>query len=175
VGDKITLWGAPGGNNFGLGIQAGTLQLFCGDNTNIIAFGYGRSGAFTEGMRLQNGNLTVNGTLNVSNITGGGQYFMTSDYTWNPSVKYIILNGGGGTWTLTVPSSGVVSGTDFYIYSLQGISFNITAPAGTAFTNHSTTYGSGQTFTVSGVWCWHILATTILGGGNIAYFVIGQV
>ncbi|HMV46986.1 MAG TPA: hypothetical protein PLD20_09560 [Blastocatellia bacterium] len=63
LGDKISLWGTSG-NHYGFGIQGSLLQIHTGANTDDIAFGFGRSAAFTETMRVKgNGNVGI-GTTN---------------------------------------------------------------------------------------------------------------
>ncbi|HUR31245.1 MAG TPA: tail fiber domain-containing protein, partial [Saprospiraceae bacterium] len=55
LGDKISLYGGYGAANadhYGFGIQSSLMQLFTPTSTSDIAFGYGRSAAFTERMRI---------------------------------------------------------------------------------------------------------------------------
>ena len=63
LGDKISLYGgggAPNADHYGLGIQGSLMQLFTPTSTSDIAFGYGRSAAFTERMRIKgNGNVGI--------------------------------------------------------------------------------------------------------------------
>lgn len=59
LGDKISLYGQSG-NNYGFGIQGGTLQIHTDQASSDVAFGHGSSAAMTETMRIKgNGNLGV--------------------------------------------------------------------------------------------------------------------
>lgn len=63
VGDKISLYGgggAPNADHYGFGVQGNLMQLFSSASTADIAFGYGRSAAFTERMRIKgDGNVGI--------------------------------------------------------------------------------------------------------------------
>jgi hypothetical protein len=74
TGQKITLWddGNAGGNNYGIGVQSGLLQLHSYTSADNIVFGYGKSSAFTERMRIINSGgdgLIVNGRVTLKNGT----------------------------------------------------------------------------------------------------------
>ena len=59
LGDKISLFGNAG-NHYGLGIQSSLLQIHTDAPGSDIAFGYGRSIAFTELMRIKgDGNVGI--------------------------------------------------------------------------------------------------------------------
>ncbi len=59
LGDKIAVWGTSG-NNYGLGVQSGLLQMHTDTSSSDIAFGYGQSSGFTERMRIKgNGNVGI--------------------------------------------------------------------------------------------------------------------
>src|SRR2546423_10623669 len=59
LGEKISLYGSTG-NNYGFGIQGGTLQIHSDAVGADIAFGYGSSSGFTEVMRMKgNGNVGI--------------------------------------------------------------------------------------------------------------------
>jgi hypothetical protein len=59
AGDKISLFGQPK-DNYGFGIQPGLLQVHTDAAGADIAFGYGRSDAFQETMRIKgNGNVGI--------------------------------------------------------------------------------------------------------------------
>lgn len=58
IGDKISLWGgntSATDNHYGLGIQSAALQLYVPSTSENILFGTGRSGAFTERVRITGG------------------------------------------------------------------------------------------------------------------------
>jgi hypothetical protein len=52
LGNKIALWGDGNVPHYGLGIQAGLLQLYTNDVAADIVFGYGKSDAMTENVRI---------------------------------------------------------------------------------------------------------------------------
>ena len=59
VGNKISLYGNSG-NHYGLGLQNNLVQIYAGDSSGDVGFGYGSSTAFTETMRIKgNGNLGI--------------------------------------------------------------------------------------------------------------------
>jgi len=82
LGDKIALWddGNAAGNNYGIGVQSGLLQIHSDAAVANIAFGYGKSTSFTERMRIITGSgydgMSLNGRLILRNgstdLTGGG-------------------------------------------------------------------------------------------------------
>lgn len=95
LGDKVSLWGgtASNANHYGLGVQAALLQIFTPTSADNIAFGTGRSGAFTERMR----------------ITGAGRVGIGTSAPAYPVALNTAIVGGGFVHTLT--SNGVVLGT----------------------------------------------------------------
>jgi Chaperone of endosialidase len=85
LGDKIALYGNSG-NHYGLGIQGGLLQIHTSAQPEDIAFGYGRSGAFTETMRIKgDGHLVLNSTSQESIWINGptGNYTTIAENTIN--------------------------------------------------------------------------------------------
>lgn len=59
LGDKISLYGGPG-VHYGFGIQGNLMQIHSDLLGSDIAFGYGSSGSFTEGVRIRgNGNVGI--------------------------------------------------------------------------------------------------------------------
>ena len=70
LGNKISLWGQDGAQeHFGLGIQGGTLQMYAPASTRI-AFGHGRSEAFTERMQVAtNGKVGIGGVFPSHQLT----------------------------------------------------------------------------------------------------------
>jgi hypothetical protein len=75
-GDKISLWGKPGGANYGFGIGNLKLQIYTDTPGAAIAFGYRDSKAFTETMRIAGtgevgiGTTTPNANTRL-NVAGG--------------------------------------------------------------------------------------------------------
>jgi len=72
-GDKISLGGKAGSYN-GLGTQPGLLQIYSSDQKSDIAFGYGKSGSFTETMRIKGTGEVGIGTSDPKTklqVTGG--------------------------------------------------------------------------------------------------------
>jgi len=60
AGDKISLFKDVNGNYYGLGIGSSLMQLMTPHSTSDIVFGYGKSAAFTENMRIKgNGNVGI--------------------------------------------------------------------------------------------------------------------
>ncbi|RYU96351.1 cell division protein ZapB [Emticicia agri] len=79
LGDKISFWGgntAATDNHYGMGIQSAALQLYVPSTNESIVFGTGRSGAFTEKVRITGaGNVGIGinnpqGSLEVTRGTG---------------------------------------------------------------------------------------------------------
>ncbi|MEO6719582.1 MAG: hypothetical protein ABIN67_04410 [Ferruginibacter sp.] len=93
-GQKIILWddGNVSGNNYGIGIQSGFLQLHAYTELDNIVFGYGNSNSFIERMRITNSGrdgLFLNGRINLR----------------NGSIP-IDLNDGPGIWLSKADNSG---------------------------------------------------------------------
>jgi hypothetical protein len=66
LGDKISFWGgdgAPNTNHYGIGVQGALLQMFTPPGGDI-AFGTGRSAAFSENLRISSlGDVSSKGTF----------------------------------------------------------------------------------------------------------------
>ncbi len=95
-GQKIILWddGNADGNNYGIGIQSGLLQLHTYTAVDDIAFGYGKSDAFNERMRIINSGdvaLDLRGRITMRNGTGP-----------------IDINYGPGIWLTKADNSGTL-------------------------------------------------------------------
>ena len=78
LGDKMVLWGENTTFNYGLGIQAATLQIHTDTVGGRVAFGWGSSANFHESMRIQgDGTLVVQGAItpNWGNSTARGIMF----------------------------------------------------------------------------------------------------
>jgi hypothetical protein len=88
IGDKISFWGgntAAIDNHYGIGIQGGALQFYTPTASENIVFGTGRSGAFTENMRIKGNGRVGIGTnapaykLHVNNVGEGIGIVHTND------------------------------------------------------------------------------------------------
>jgi hypothetical protein len=117
LGNKIVLWGDGNSNHYGMGVQGGLLQLYSDAAAANIAFGYGRSTAFTERMRILNGGnydgMVLNGRLLIRNGSNDA------------------VGGGGGVWLYKADNSALLGfmGTQ----NNQNIGF-FGGPAGWGFT-----------------------------------------
>lgn len=87
-GDKISLYRDANGNYYGFGIGTAAMQLMTPSNTTNILFGYGKSGSFTENMRLTGtGELVIGATaanqagLTVNKKTGAVHALFGSNST----------------------------------------------------------------------------------------------
>jgi hypothetical protein len=91
-GNKISLYGNSG-NHYGLGLQNNLVQIYAGNSSGDVGFGYGSSTAFTETMRIKgNGNLGI-GTNNPTSklhISGGSATIDSASAT-----AVSVLQGGG--------------------------------------------------------------------------------
>jgi hypothetical protein len=117
VGNKIVLWGNGSTSHYGMGIQAGQLQIYANTPSDNVSFGYGRSDAFTERMRIINNGadgMLLNGRLHLRNGT-------------NP----LNLDYGSGVWLYKADNSNLLGfmGT----HNNQNIGF-YGGPAGWGFT-----------------------------------------
>ena len=100
LGDKISLFGDAGAH-YGFGIQNGMLQIHTDIGSSAIAFGYGKSDAFTENMRIQgNGNLYIRGsvTANSSFYTSDSRYKTDIEPIGDALEKITQLNGYHYNW-----------------------------------------------------------------------------
>jgi hypothetical protein len=117
LGNKIVLWGDGNSNHYGVGVQGGLLQFYADAAAANIAFGYGKSIAFTERMRILNGGnydgMILNGRLLIRNGSNDA------------------VGGGGGVWLYKADNSAFLGfmGTQ----NNQNIGF-YGGPAGWGFT-----------------------------------------
>jgi hypothetical protein len=91
TGNKIVLYGDGASGHYGLGIQSATLQLYTDLAISSIQFGYGRSGNFTERVRITNygddamdikGRVVLrNGTNPLNPASGPGLWLYKADNT----------------------------------------------------------------------------------------------
>ena len=96
LGKKISLWSGGPNNEFGFGIQSGTLQIYTAGQ-DLIGFGYGSSNNFTRTMAFYPGSaqlainglpspsyhLTVNGKVRTKEVvveSGWADYVFAKDY-----------------------------------------------------------------------------------------------
>ncbi|HRI25211.1 MAG TPA: hypothetical protein PLZ45_11075 [Ferruginibacter sp.] len=96
TGEKITLWddGNAGGNNYGIGVQGALLQFHsytAGDN---IAFGFGKSAAMTERMRIIN--------------SGGDGMILSGRVYLKNGTNPLDLNYGSGVWLYKPDNSALL-------------------------------------------------------------------
>lgn len=117
LGNKIVLWGDGNGNHYGVGVQGGLFQVYSDAAAANIAFGYGRSAAFTERMRILNGGnydgMILNGRLVIRNGSndavggGGGVWLYKADnsallgFMGTQNNQNIGFYGGPGGWGFT--------------------------------------------------------------------------
>lgn len=94
LGNKIVLFGDGNSNHYGMGVQGGLLQLYSDAAAANIAFGHGRSAAFTERMRILNGGnydgMLLNGRLLIRNGSNDA------------------VGGGGGVWLYKADNSALL-------------------------------------------------------------------
>ncbi len=117
TGNKIVLSGNGTTNHIGIGVQQEQIQLYTASTAGIIAFGSGRSEAFTERVRIANGGsegMVVKGRLTLQNGTtpinpafGAGIWLALPDNSNNmgfmgvQNSQNIGFFGGSAGWGLT--------------------------------------------------------------------------
>lgn len=75
TGDKLVLWddGNVAGNNYGIGLQSGVMQLHTHTVNDDVVFGYGRSTAMVETMRIKgNGRVGIGTNIPVVRLDVAG-------------------------------------------------------------------------------------------------------
>jgi hypothetical protein len=93
-GNKIVLWGDGNTSHYGMGIQGGLFQIYSNLATDNIAFGYGKSSAFTERMRIIN--------------AGGDGLQLTGRILLKNGTSPLDLNYGGGVWMYKPDNSALL-------------------------------------------------------------------
>lgn len=114
VGQKISLWddGNVQGNQYGIGVQPGLLQIHANTSTDNIGFGTGSSANFTERFRITgSGNLGLNTTLPSSYGHAGASTILELQNplasAFNPNTQLVLSTKassghvGGVTWAST--------------------------------------------------------------------------
>ena len=80
LGKKISFWTNGVNNDYGIGINAGVMQLYAAGSGNKIAFGYGNANSFNETLSI----LAGSGLIKYPNVLGDKISFWTngvnSDY-----------------------------------------------------------------------------------------------
>jgi hypothetical protein len=120
LGDKIIMW-TNGTTHYGMGVQPSLLQIYSESPGTDIAFGTGRSDAFTENVRFKgNGNvgigitspltlLDVNGDASFNDKTillrNGGNPYHGLRYDSNVDGPYLFGYNGGALGTSGLPNS----------------------------------------------------------------------
>ncbi|NUQ47853.1 MAG: tail fiber domain-containing protein, partial [Phycisphaerae bacterium] len=115
LGDKISLWGQSG-NHYGLGVQAGLLQIHSDFSASDIAFGYGTSGSFTETMRIKgNGNVGIGTATPTEKLDVVGRINVAGVEAVDQSQESYNLNLSGFIWqSFTVGQDGVLTAVEVY-------------------------------------------------------------
>jgi hypothetical protein len=151
VGDKISLYGQSG-SHYGIGIQAGVLQIHNDTSSSAICFGYGSSANFTESMRVNgNGNvgigtITPNALLEVNgnvlldkNATIGGTATISGNTSMSGTATIAgnttINNSATITGGVTMESSAtiydnVTMESSASVYGNETVYENLTVPYG---------------------------------------------
>lgn len=96
TGGKISFWNDVG-NNYGIGLQPGLLQIHTAASADDVAFGYGSSIAFTETMRIKGngrvgiGTSTPTAALDVYSSSGN----LTANYNSSSASMYTTYSESG--------------------------------------------------------------------------------
>jgi hypothetical protein len=91
TGNKIVLWGNGSQPHIGIGVGSSDLQFYTQNDFTGIAFGYGRSDAFTERVRI------TNSGIDAMNVRGRISLF-------NPTPEN--ASSGAGVWLYKPDNSG---------------------------------------------------------------------
>jgi hypothetical protein len=123
LGDKISLWGQSG-NHFGLGIAPSLLQIHADAASSDIAFGYGKSSAMTEIMRIKgNGNVGIGTNSPGSKLTVLDTGFPTASITSSSGagtwLSLVNSTAGGHNWNLVSSGSGNGEGPGGLLFNDQ--------------------------------------------------------
>ena len=120
LGDKISLYSSDFSNHHGFGVGYGTLQMYTGESTSDIVFGYGSSTNLTEVMRIKgSGNVGIGTTAPAAKLDVAGTAKMTGFQLGTTATAGQVLTtsaSGVGTWQAlpadptTLPPSGPAGG-----------------------------------------------------------------
>src|SRR5215471_329974 len=109
AGDKIALWGAVGGNYYGMAIQSNLFQIFCDIPGSRVGIGYGSSSSFTETLSVKGANVGIGVTNPASPLqihvgTNQNFYFTTvSGKAW----LYGLDDSGNSRTPLVIDASPI--------------------------------------------------------------------
>lgn len=126
---KISFWDAGLNNVYGIGMQAGLLQIHAAFEENDIAFGYGSSSNFNERMRIKgNGNVGIGNTdpgyiLDINNrmrIRSGGNETVSAGIWLNRNDNAALQSFIGNETDNTVGFYGSGSGWSFTMNTNTG-------------------------------------------------------
>lgn len=92
LGDKISLYGNSGAH-YGFGIQGGLLQIHTSASGEDVAFGYGRSGSFTETMRIKG-----NGNVGMGTTTPGDKLVVVGTASADKIISNGMVRARGGNY-----------------------------------------------------------------------------
>ncbi|CAH0997638.1 hypothetical protein EMA8858_03772 [Emticicia aquatica] len=164
VGDKISFWGGNTlntDNHYGIGIQGSVLQFYVPTTSENLVFGIGRSGAFTEKMRISGGGNVGIGSTNpalagliVDKAVGNANAIFgsnTSGVSIESNFPGVSLNGyySGGRKPISTgfvggismnPTNGLIS---IYNSTASGIAGSIVTATDKFFINNQGNVGIG--------------------------------
>jgi hypothetical protein len=138
MGDKISLF-SNSGNHYGFGIQSSLLQIHSDNATSDIAFGYGKSDAFTENVRFKgNGNIGI-GTSSPAYMLTVKNDIDVDNGDANAGTTANTLKFGGGNTGEAIGSNRTTAtnrfGLDFYTNSINRMTITQGGNIGIGITN----------------------------------------
>ena len=127
IGEKIILYGNPG-YSYGLGVQAGLLEMYVRDNLSRVGLGYLSSGNFVETLTVKVDKVGINNTTPSYNLDVSGNMRTTADALIN-GVK---VGVGSGTYSNTNTAVGYAA-----LFDNESGTYN-TAIGSSSLTNNTT-------------------------------------